>query len=643
MGLGNVSRRLDPQTTSFLEKVKEAVEVGQGSRGNRLDRYVTFRDFVSAGLVNPGNGVIVPVNPPVTPPNPAIPPAPTGLVVTGGFSHIHLIWDIPDSLYSNHAVTLVFRNTVDNVGTAVQVHETVGFQFGDLDVDRGVTYYYWIRFVSTSDIEGPFNSSVGSLGQISEDPAQVLELLSDQITETQLFADLNTRINLIDTPVTGLVARMGAVETTAGSNVSAITGLDARVTVNENGLTSQANSITVLQADVVSAQGTADSKNQTFISNNSNPPSAVTVGDLWVVQDLGNLLRRWNGVAWQDTQDTAIVNNATAISSLDARVTSNDGDITAISSDTTQLRTDVNGNSATLQTQGTSINGLEVQYTVKADLNGYVAGYGFATTSNSYDGGIHSSMQFSVDTFSVAAPGATDMAFVVDSGRVVMSGALIQDATINTAQIGSIAVDRITGITSSFLLANIGVGNVTNAYIGNIIQSNNYVPGVSGWNINKSGTSEFRNITARGNIEATTIRADAANIISTLMLQGQAVTIPTSAFSTSTTSTPANFYTQTLSITFVSTGAPVMIWGVYNNRNNTGSGDALSVQVRRNGITIWNPGNVQNNANGVTTPYPFAFQDTPGAGSVTYTVWARPTDNANFAISRSLVALEVKV
>ncbi|HCT1975334.1 TPA: DUF1983 domain-containing protein [Proteus mirabilis] len=49
-------------------------------------------------------------------------------------------------------------------------------------------------------------------------------------------------------------------------------------------------------------------------------------------------------------------------------------------------------------------------------------------------------------------------------------------------------------------------GSITNAKIGNVIQSNNYVAGKSGWIINKNGLAEFQNIKARGEIEATSGR-----------------------------------------------------------------------------------------------------------------------------------------
>lgn len=46
-------------------------------------------------------------------------------------------------------------------------------------------------------------------------------------------------------------------------------------------------------------------------------------------------------------------------------------------------------------------------------------------------------------------------------------------------------------------------GSISNAKIGNIIQSSNYKKGVSGWIVNKDGYAEFQNISIKGNINAT--------------------------------------------------------------------------------------------------------------------------------------------
>jgi hypothetical protein len=66
------------------------------------------------------------------------------------------------------------------------------------------------------------------------------------------------------------------------------------------------------------------------------------------------------------------------------------------------------------------------------------------------------------------------------------------------------------------------------AQITDTIQSNNWnwaYPG-TGWRINKDGNAWFNNLNARGNITANSLDVNSANIVSTLMLQGNSVTVP---------------------------------------------------------------------------------------------------------------------
>lgn len=674
-GIPPVPPGLDRGSQAFLNAIKHRAEVGEGQRGDPLQRYLKIQDLLDLGLAKligtRAQSIVSGDNltPTIDVPNPATPPAPTGFTVTGGFNIIHLEWDKPSHLYTHHAFTYIYRHTTDNIADAVIVGQAEGMQWVDVNAVRGVQYYYWIRFVSTAGRLGPPNSSVGTLGQLSDDPTELLLVLSAQITETQLYATLNNRIDLIDTPVTGLIDRMTVVEAASGGSVSAINALDVRVTQNESDIsaqgtditgllatvdnpttgvaanalgissldvrvtatentnTSQASQITVLQSDVAG-------KNRTFEANNASPPTATAVGDIWIVTDQGNRQRRWNGTAWVDIQDSAISGNATAISALDTRVTQSESDISAQAASTLQLQTDVAGNTATLQTQATSINGLEASYTVKIDVNGHVAGYGLASTTNQYDGQVHSTMLFSVNTFAIAAPGAAQLSFVVDNGQVVMDGALIKDATINTAQVGSIAVDKIVGLTSSFLLSNIGTGNITNAYIGQIIESDNYVAGFSGWRINKDGTSEFRNILARGDIEASTLKADAANIVSTLNLQGQALTFPIGIRVSGTATPTFNTWHTAIIFPYNNTGSPVVLMPSLTMFNQSGSNDRCDMRVRRqvgSGLiaTIYQANDLVVFADSLQTLFTAVIRDDPTSvpAQVTYYLdfWSRDT------------------
>lgn len=147
----------------------------------------------------------------------SIPPAITGLVATGAFNSIILQWDAPT--YSNHAYTEVHRAETDNLGIAVFIGSTPAAIYSDTppDSSTAVTYYYWIRNVSMSGVVGPFQATHGASAQTADDPGYLLEVLTGEITASQLFTGLNSRIDLIDTPTTGLVDQVAVAKASAAT------------------------------------------------------------------------------------------------------------------------------------------------------------------------------------------------------------------------------------------------------------------------------------------------------------------------------------------------------------------------------------------------------------------------------------------
>lgn len=124
------------------------------------------------------------------------------------------------------------------------------------------------------------------------------------------------------------------------------------------------------------------------------------------------------------------------------------------------------------------VNGVGSMYTMKLGLkyNGQEYNSGMAMQLTASGGSVVSQVLFIADRFAIirnAASGDYTLPFVVQNDQVFMNNALIQD------------------------------GSITNAKIGNVIQSNNYIAGEQGWMINKNGGSEFQNTTVRGTIYAT--------------------------------------------------------------------------------------------------------------------------------------------
>lgn len=195
-------RNLDRQLLTTLQKMTELLEQGEGVRGDILQANVKWQHLLDVGMLeivgSLGNRLLPGQNllPTAPVPNLSIPSAPTGFVVTDGFSAVYLYWDNPLDLYSNHAYTEVWRGTENNLANATligQVHTS--FIFGDFGVEQGTTYYYWIRFVSEGGVTGPYNSSNGLPGSRSLDPAEIMAVISGEINESDLAIDLQTKIN----------------------------------------------------------------------------------------------------------------------------------------------------------------------------------------------------------------------------------------------------------------------------------------------------------------------------------------------------------------------------------------------------------------------------------------------------------------
>lgn len=273
----------DDNLRDVARAVKGVLDVREGLLGDPLDANVTFRTLKDGGIIDVttikrggGSGTVVVTPPagtdsgttydPVT--DLTTPPMPTGFAVTGLFAAVKLSWTAQTTM-RNYAYTEVWRSTTSALGAAVRIGSSVAPMYLDY-VGNGVTYYYWVRFVSQASVSGPYNSTVGTEGKSSPDPAYLLDVLTDKITTDQLLPALETRINLIDGP-----------DTTTGS-------VNARVKV---------------------VQDIASVKNRTFYSAAeplSTTAAPLTLGDLWFKTDDNNKPRRWDGTAWQLVTDTRV-------------------------------------------------------------------------------------------------------------------------------------------------------------------------------------------------------------------------------------------------------------------------------------------------------------------------------------------------
>ena len=226
-----------PAMRRYLESVAEALEIRLGRRGDSRDRAITARELIDSGLAVEGKPFILgqsqssllPIGTDVNETD--LPTAPTGFEATGAYSIIILDWDQAYLQYSPHAYTEVWRHTVDQLADAILVGVEHGSVFTD-QVGSAQSYYYWVRHVNTRDQKGPWNSSVGTFAETAVDVEFMLELLTGEITESQLYSTLTSRINLIDGNGAGSVnVRIGqeiADEVTA-RNAAILAETNARI------------------------------------------------------------------------------------------------------------------------------------------------------------------------------------------------------------------------------------------------------------------------------------------------------------------------------------------------------------------------------------------------------------------------------
>ncbi|HDH9976754.1 TPA: phage tail protein [Escherichia coli] len=158
------------------------------------------------------------------------------------------------------------------------------------------------------------------------------------------------------------------------------------------------------------------------------------------------------------------------------------------------LKVTVNGQSADIvqnsQVSADINNNLNAMYSIKVavDSNGnqYAAGMGIGVQNTPE--GMQSQVLFLADRFAVMtqAGGNVTLPFVIQNGQTIIRDTVIGDGTIS------------------------------NAKIGNYIQSNNYVAGSAGWKLDKSGTFEINGVAGGGRmlITSTLIRIyDSNNVL----------------------------------------------------------------------------------------------------------------------------------
>jgi len=512
---------------AVVKAMKETMEVREARRGDELDRFMTLRELVDSGIATLGlvlNRKRTITNPFFRNQDLTVPGVITGFTVTGGYASIILQWN--RLTYDNHSHVEIWRSATDALGTALLIGQSAISFYTDTPGAGSRVFYYWVRAVSQAGVFGPYNAVHGTRGETALDVPYVLEQLVGQITASQLYIDLGARIDLIDAADTALNSVNARIKTLRDSTTGSVAQVNTRVDVLES---VDLNLITAVNQIIVVDQGQASEIYLEQITRiSADEAQAVQITSL-TAQTANNTALITNEQTARASADEALTSNINAalsrIGVAESSITSNY--TTLASADAAQavalntVTSSLAGNTSSISTQGSTINGLSAQYTVKIDNNGFVSGYGLASTA--INGTPFSEFYIRADRFAIGSPGQTKIVpFIVNTGIEIINGvtvppgvymdaAYIKDGTITSAKIGVAAIDdahiatlnaaKIIGgeisadvVDAQMLLAklaSLGTAWIDDAWISNTIQSTGFGGG-TGWIIDKVGSIQSK-------------------------------------------------------------------------------------------------------------------------------------------------------
>ncbi|WP_028682505.1 host specificity protein J [Pseudomonas chlororaphis] len=405
-----------------------------------------------------------------------LPPSVSFLTTTSELFGIGIKWGFPAGAEDTQR-TEVWYGPANDLGTATKLAD-LAYPQADYRMQSllaGATFFFWARLVDRTGNVGPFYPVVnGVMGQASSEAGPILDMLAGKINRTELGQDL----------------------------ISEIDGLQDQIDALDNILLYDAEK-TYIKDDIVQ-QGQRLYQALQAVPLNTPPPNST----YWL--DVGQSIETANGLAQQVATNTAditeldgvVTAQANSTNTLRASWREDDGAgdladamkgwdntaaivteekvrasaIEAEATRTTQLQATVGANTSAIQETSSALantNGqLSTIWSVKMETTTggqkYAASFGLGLQVD--PSGVSSQFVVRADTFMLLnlANGTPVSPFAVTGGQTFINSAFIQDGTI------------------------------TNAKIGNYIQSNNYVAGSTGWRLWFDGTFEINSALGAG-------------------------------------------------------------------------------------------------------------------------------------------------
>lgn len=495
-----------------------------GQHQNKNERAVQWSDLLSLGLANvkgltedgyPDYGLPPPETPDMT-----TPPAIVNFKVEASFNFVTMSWDQPR--YRNHAFVEVWRaagfKKLPDDSLAPTVLSDAVFRLMTASIVcsdtvlPGDKWRYWARNVSKTGVVGPWTSIDGHLAEVPEDPAYLIDKISGEIREGDLYPALGEKIDASYNGVNEHTQALVEVNNELQAHADSLAQHGQVLAQHTSTISAQGATITQ-QGSIIASQGDLLTQHTTTLSQHGN-----------TITEQGRILTTHEATLVSHGQSLATQN--AAISDLKT-ITETQGGVLAQHTQTLAAHGTAIQQQTTINTQQGAL--INAAWTVRIDSGNAVSGFGLMV-----DGATgRSDFIIRADRFAIAAPQAYDQngkpvvntaafPFIVDvtnpaSPKVLIKNAYIDQAFIQTLVTGSLVADRITGQTltgthirggdmaigSNFSVDSVGSATMANAFIRGTIQSSNYGAGTTGWQIHNNGNAEFNNAVLRGTIYAT--------------------------------------------------------------------------------------------------------------------------------------------
>ncbi|ROL86479.1 phage tail protein [Pseudomonas protegens] len=469
-----------------------------------------------------------------------IPPAVAYLNATSELFGIGLKWGFPAGAEDTQR-TEIWYGPGNSLEDATKLTDLAYPQsdYGLQGLTAGARFFFWARLVDRTGNVGPFYpAGSGVMGLASADAGPILDLIKEKVDESIISKELNERIDLVDGDgpgsvndrinqavkditdalvydpakayAKGDVVRLGQKIYQAQGPVAvgvappAEPWQDIATILEEAGALAgevHQNTLDISELDgVVTAQ--AEKVDGVFVQLNplysgdtgsyaGDNTTSVGVWSVWSAIGEGDYAqgKRTDRVEAKVGENTAaittlsqaVIDGDSALAEQIATVGVQVGENTAAVQEERQARIDADGVlSRDLEVVQTSLDGatasiaenkeaiqdvdgkVSLTWSVRLQYTSATGEYKWAGVGLGLEngpGGLQSKFVIDADMFAIQQGGIVP--FAVDGGQVFMRSAFIKDGTI------------------------------TNAKIGDYIQSNDFIEGVQGWRLHKSGSLEF--------------------------------------------------------------------------------------------------------------------------------------------------------